>query len=541
MPAISDTDPDTSAVIGPRRGFAPLPRWLLGAEDAQRRPRACSEQAEPDARGFKALVHLMETTYPAALGLLDGDFRMVHLNGVLAALHGNPREDQIGRSLTELVPELAAAIEGAFRVMVETRVPAPSIAVEGAAPSAPDDRRCWVVTMHPVETDAAGLPVAIGLMVVDVTEQRRRDALRSAVLDNMVEGVVVCELDRTITFVNPAAAATLGWTVDDLCGQSLDVVVPCERSHCQRVCHPEGEDGDGPGKPQADTLFTRRDGSALPVMYSAAPLPARGQVTGCVTVFRDVTEEKAADLRVQRELEALSWLGRIRDALTDDRFVLYAQPIVALDGGTGGEELLIRMRLPSGEIVLPDRFLPVAERFGLIVEIDRWVIAQAVRLARPGRDIGVNLSARSVSDPTLLPFVGAQLEAAGTDPANVFFEITETALMENLDAGQRLVEGLAALGSGVALDDFGTGFGSFTYLKRLPLRLLKIDSEFVSELVDEPVNRHLVKATVGLARDFGYKTVAEGIEDAETLAIVRELGVDWAQGYFLGCPAPVKP
>ena len=198
------------------------------------------------------------------------------------------------------------------------------------------------------------------------------------------------------------------------------------------------------------------------------------------------------------------------------------------------------MRPPSGGTALLDGFLPVAERFGLIVEIDRWVIAQAARLARPGRDIGVNLSARSLSDPTLLQFIGAQLEAAGTDPANVVFEITETALMENLDAGQRLVEGLAAMGAGVALDDFGTGSGA-SRTQAPPAALLKIDAEFVSELVDDPVNRHLVKATVGLARDFGYKTVAEGIEDAETLAIVRELGVDLAQGYFLGRPAPVQP
>ena len=128
---------------------------------------------------------------------------------------------------------------------------------------------------------------------------------------------------------------------------------------------------------------------------------------------------------------------------------------------------------------------------------------------------------------------------AGVDPSLVTFEITETALMENLEAGEEFVKGLVAMGFGVALDDFGTGFGSFTYLKRLPIRFLKIDIDFVRDLVSNPHNQHLVRAIVGLARDFGYQTIAEGVEDAETLALLKELGVDLAQGYFLGRPAPL--
>lgn len=223
------------------------------------------------------------------------------------------------------------------------------------------------------------------------------------------------------------------------------------------------------------------------------------------------------------------------------RFVLYAQPLVPLDGGTGGEELLIGMRTPSGEIVDPERVLPVVEQLGLSLELDRWVIRRAARLARPGRDIGVNLSAASLSDPELLGFIETEFRAAGTGPVHVVFEITETALMENLDAGERLVEGLTALGSRVALEEFGTGFGSFTYLERMPVRLLKIDPGFVRGIASRRENRHLVKATVGIARDLGHKTVAEGVEDAESLEVVRALGVDLAQGHHLGRPVPVAP
>jgi EAL domain-containing protein (putative c-di-GMP-specific phosphodiesterase class I) len=181
----------------------------------------------------------------------------------------------------------------------------------------------------------------------------------------------------------------------------------------------------------------------------------------------------------------------------------------------------------------------VAEKYGLIEEIDRWVIEQATRLAAQGRRVGVNLSARSVGDVGLLHLIEMQLSAAHVDPGLVTFEITETALMENLEAGERFARGLADMGACVALDDFGTGFGSFTYLKRLPLRYLKIDIDFVRDLRTNPANQHLVNATVGLARDFGYETIAEGVEDAETLGMLDDLGVDLVQGYHLGRPAPI--
>ena len=193
----------------------------------------------------------------------------------------------------------------------------------------------------------------------------------------------------------------------------------------------------------------------------------------------------------------------------------------------------------TGDLILPGSFLPAAEKYGLIGEIDRWVIDRAIECAAGWRRVEINLSARSLGDLGLLRVIESHFRLAGVDPSLVTFEITETALMENLEAGEEFVKGLVAMGFGAALDDFGTGFGSFTYLKRLPLRFLKIDIDFVRDLVSNPHNQHLVRATVGLARDFGYQTIAEGVEDAATLALLKELGVDLAQGYFLGRPAPL--
>lgn len=193
----------------------------------------------------------------------------------------------------------------------------------------------------------------------------------------------------------------------------------------------------------------------------------------------------------------------------------------------------------SGEIILPGSFLPVAEHYGLIAEIDRWVVVQAVRLAACGHRFELNLSAATIGHLDLLSIIEQQLRETGANPANLVFEITETALMHNVEAGEVLARGLTSMGCQFALDDFGTGFGSFTYLKRLPITYLKVDVDFVRDLATNRNNQHLVKAIVGLARDFGFETIAEGVEDAETLALVKEYGVNFAQGFHLGRPAPV--
>ena len=501
------------------------------------------ERSERTTAETTTLLQVFGQHVPVGFGLLDTDGRHLHVNNALAAITGLPRDAHPGRLIAEVVPALWRQIRPLFDSVVETGAPVVNAEVNGWTP-ADTELHHWLVSLYPVRLD--GETAGIGALVSDVTDRRRGETLRSAIMDTMVEGVLVSDPDGAITYANAAAAAIAGWRAQELYGTPIDAVVrdaettgtgDGARSR-PGTCDISPLREDGATACQKDGVVLRNDGTIVPVSYSCAPLCAGHHVTGCVTVFRDVTEERAEQLRVQAELEAVGWLGRIRDALAEDRFLLYAQPVVPLRGDTGGFELLLRMQSPTGQIVEPDAFLPVAERFGVITEVDRWVIAHAMRLAGPERDIGINLSARSLGDPGLLDFIVAQFESAGVDPSCVTFEITETALMENLDAGQRLAEGLDALGSGIALDDFGTGFGSFTYLKRLPLRYLKIDAEFVTDLTEHPANRHLVKATVGLARDFGYKTIAEGVEDAETLEILRDLGVDFAQGFHLGRPAP---
>jgi EAL domain-containing protein (putative c-di-GMP-specific phosphodiesterase class I) len=243
---------------------------------------------------------------------------------------------------------------------------------------------------------------------------------------------------------------------------------------------------------------------------------------------------------VQRELTALTWVGRIREALDEDRLVLYSQPIVPLRGGRPSEELLIRMEGRNGELIAPDAFLGVAEKYGLITEIDQWVVRQAVALAATGRHVGANLSAESIVSIDLLTLIEHELQQTGADPSNLVFEITETSLMRDIEKGHAFARGVVDLGCGIALDDFGTGFGTFTHVKKLAIKYLKIDIEFVRGLTGSSANQHVVKAIVNLAQGFGCETIAEGVEDEETLALLREYGVDFAQGYHLGRPAPLE-
>ncbi len=224
-------------------------------------------------------------------------------------------------------------------------------------------------------------------------------------------------------------------------------------------------------------------------------------------------------------------------ALSENRFILHAQPIVELrTGETARYELLIRMLTAEGALVPPGAFLPAAERFGLITDIDRWVVARALELAADGTPVAVNLSARSIGDPIILAAVAAAIDR-GVDPARVLFEITETAATININEPRDFVHALAQLGCALALDDFGTGFGTFTYIKNLPAKYIKIDMEFVHQATTSKTDLEVIKSIVAIARSLGQRTIAEGIEDEPTLSLMRDLGVDFAQGFHLGRPA----
>ncbi len=379
-----------------------------------------------------------------------------------------------------------------------------------------------------------------------VTLAREQDAsVMQGVLESIADGLYVSDSSGEVTFINPAGVELLGYdSADELVGRSPHAafhhthpngtvyrIEDCPLASVRITLEPFHADED---------RFWRKDGSAMPVSYSSAPVRLHDGM-GSVVAFRDITERQSRELRERRALEALSWVGRIRDALEEKRLVLYAQPIIEVaTGRTVQHELLVRLISPDGQVIAPGVFLPVAEEHGLIRDIDRRVFELAILHAAAGHPVSINVSAESISEPGLFRFVEEQLISHGVDPELVIFEITETALVRNEGVAQVFIESVRRLGCGVALDDFGTGYGSFRYLKHLPVSVLKIDQEFVLDLDGEAsmVNRHVIKATVTLARGMGQKTIAEGVETEAALAIVRELGVDYAQGYLFAMPAP---
>jgi diguanylate cyclase (GGDEF)-like protein len=252
--------------------------------------------------------------------------------------------------------------------------------------------------------------------------------------------------------------------------------------------------------------------------------------------------------RGQAHIEArLEWAERIRAALDEDRLVLHAQPVVETATGlTTQHELLVRMVDVHGDLIPPGSFLPVAERFGLIREIDRWVVTRAIRMLGEQRAEGrrpiveINLSAHSLGDAQLALHIGRELRAAGVAATQLIFEVTETTAIGNIAAARTFAERLGELGCRFALDDFGAGFGSFYYLKHLPFDFIKIDGEFVRNCTSDPTDRLVIRAVVELARGMGKRTIAEFVGSEETFAILRELGVDYAQGFHLGPPAPLE-
>ncbi len=245
----------------------------------------------------------------------------------------------------------------------------------------------------------------------------------------------------------------------------------------------------------------------------------------------------------------MQWATRLEQALDEKRFVLYAQRIEPLDGPSAGlhAEVLLRLLDTDGSLIPPGAFLPAAERFHMATRIDRWVLKQAVRQIQSTADLKrldtlcINLSGQSVGDRAFHRHaIDALTEAGGAVCERICLEITETAAVTNMADAAVFIGQVRALGVRIALDDFGAGASSFGYLKTLKVDLLKIDGSFIRDVIDDPLGDAAVRCFVDVARVVGVKTVAEFVDRAEVLVRVRELGIDYAQGYLVHKPEPIE-
>ncbi|PCJ32922.1 MAG: diguanylate phosphodiesterase [Gammaproteobacteria bacterium] len=249
--------------------------------------------------------------------------------------------------------------------------------------------------------------------------------------------------------------------------------------------------------------------------------------------------------RLQLETRVL-WKHRIENALKNDLFVFHYQPIIDLKTRTVSHyEILIRMRSEDGKkIYAPGQFIEIAEQTGLINSIDHYVLEQGIfkqaelDAQNKGICLSLNLSGNAVDDVHLLPLFHRLLDESKANPEHLIFELTETSAVADIEQAKTLMNELTKLGCRFSLDDFGTGFASFHYMRELPMDIVKIDGSFISNLVNSPDDQLFVKALVDIAKGMGKKTIAEFVEDAATLALLTEMGIDYAQGYYIGKPEP---
>ncbi len=245
--------------------------------------------------------------------------------------------------------------------------------------------------------------------------------------------------------------------------------------------------------------------------------------------------------------ERLRMAEQIRSAIANGAFSAHCQPILSVESNSVSQyELLVRMHDEDGGLVHPADFLPTANRFGLIGEIDGWMVMRAIDLLADhmarGREtcVEVNLSARSMVDSALFDRIEEAIHRSKISPRQLIFEVTETTAIENMNEARQLSERLVELGCRFALDDFGAGFGSFYYLKHLPFDFLKIDGDFIRRLPSNVTDQSMVEATVQICHRLDKQVIAEFVEDEETLQLLRDYGVDFAQGYHIGRPVPIE-
>ena len=286
------------------------------------------------------------------------------------------------------------------------------------------------------------------------------------------------------------------------------------------------------------TPMSQGDVSQILAEADLACYAAKDEGRNRVQVYR--TDDRQLNLR----REEMSKASMIRLALDQDRFALFTQPIMPLDASKqeGAHcEILLRMIEMDGSLSPPDSFIPAAELYGLMVQIDRWVIQQsfAAFAARPNTRFNINLSGLSLNEGGLVGLIKRLLRATSIQPENVCFEITETAAIHSLSKTKALIGELKKIGCRFALDDFGSGLSSFNYLKQLPVDYLKIDGSFIRDIETDERNRTMVEAIHQVARSLNLKTVAECVETERDVACLRAIGIDFIQGFAIGKPAPL--
>ena len=573
--------------------FYTVNRWYYRvAARVMRRDRLVSGSEKK----FRALLE----SAPDAMVIVDRRGHITLVNAQAEKLFGYRREEPIGQSVGELIPESARARHRQHQKVylkdATTRAMGHDLELRGRRK---DGTEFPVeISLSPLETDQGQLVMSA---IRDVTDRKLAEAqLRLMAEHDTLTGTLNRRSFETLFAEEVAAAAvtelegglimldidalkdindTLGHAAGDDLLRRVTVLLRAELRDTDILARFGGDEFAVilPRTTREETgavaryllqtiaesvlvIGSRRiritcsagvssfAGGAQPeeVMLAAdtALYAAKDQGRDRVVVYEPAKEEASA-----RHVRA-AWTQRLRETLDQGQLVPYQQPLLDTRLGLVTQcELLVRVLDEAGKPIPPIAFLATAERTGMVVEIDRFMVDCAIDLirassatARAGGPLGyaVNLSARSLAQPDLPGDIVRRIEAAGIDPRLLTFEITETVAITDLAAARAFAHPLRALGCAFALDDFGAGFASFSHLKHLPIDWLKIDGDYIRDLPRSRTDQVIVQHVARIGRELGLRTTAEFVEDRETLEMVTRYGVDAAQGYHIGRPEPVS-
>jgi diguanylate cyclase (GGDEF)-like protein len=454
-------------------------------------------------------------------------------------------EPPINAVLRKLEPEDREVIRGALAKAEKTEADLRYLADHDSLTGLLDRRR-FRAELDQYVSFSARYGGQGAMMIIDIDDLKRvNDTLGHHAGDNLLRQIaaIMRERVRTTDIVarlsgdefavlmpqtNIAGAIQLG---EDLRGQIAESARPAPEAQAATISVGVTMfGGRGPVGPEAVLA------AADEAMYRA-----KQQGRDQIVLFRDPSEPQREPHRPQ------TTAARIRDALTQDRLSLHTQPIRSLSsGGVERYELLLRMTDDSGALLPAASFIDAAERSGMVQELDRWVVGRALKLLgereREGRPLNfhVNLSGASLADLSVLEFIERNLDEGGANPSRCTFEITETPGVRDYEIAAGFADRLTEFGCQVAIDDYGAGFGPFHYLRKVPFDMIKIDGAFIRELPRSDADQLTVQAIVQIARGLGKTTIAEFVQDDETTEILREYGVDMAQGFHLGRPVALN-
>ncbi len=564
--------------------------WLLGRQ-SRIRARALEELQRSEARKSAIVGSALD-----CIVTIDADDRIIEFNPAAERTFGYRADEVLGRRMAEyLVPEAMRELhyEGLQRQrerrdsrIIGTRVETTALRADGTE---------FPVELAITRIDQPGSPPLFTAFLRDITERQELERrLQKQASEDSLTGLYnrytfEATLRRMLADTEDRVHCLLYLDLDrfkvvnDTSGHGAGDELLKQLAHLLRSRLPEGavlarlggdefglilencslEEGEKVATDllQAvgdfrfywkDKIFTlgmsiglvqiddpRGDASRLLSMADAACYRAKEEGRNRCYVYSP-SDEAFSHRRAE-----LGWLERIENAFAEDRFLLYQQPIVPVggDSGPGFAEILLRMHDPEGRLVTPDKFLPAAERYNLMPTIDRWVVRSTLRwmAGHPeyGGMLSINLSGASLTDPLFLDFLLQQLEENGIGDGRVCFEITETEAITNLSRARDFLARIHGTGCLFALDDFGSGMSSYGYLKDLPVDFLKIDGRFVRNMDMDPVSQAMVRSIHEIGHLMGKRTIAEFVGHSAVLRALQEMGIDYAQGFYLGEPAPL--